>query len=153
MFLISAFHLAFAICGWRWQNDVHEIKYSVCVSEKFSTWVWRLPFAVKVNLNLSNREVKHHVKRQRQICTTWPSFLFTCRLFDYFYTKISSFMPFFIHKNCFELFLSAHFIFWEVLNLSLTFAVYVKRDTQKETASVQNEVLAMQTRHSEVFFH
>ena len=21
--------LAFAICGWRWQNDVHEIKYSV----------------------------------------------------------------------------------------------------------------------------
>ena len=25
--------------------------------------------------------------------------------------------------------------------------------TQKETASVQNEVLAMQTRHSEVFFH
>ena len=25
-------HLAFAICGWRWQNDVHEIKYSVCVA-------------------------------------------------------------------------------------------------------------------------
>ena len=23
--------LAFAICGWRRQNDVHEIKYSVCV--------------------------------------------------------------------------------------------------------------------------
>ena len=23
--------LAFAICGWRWQNDVHEIKYSVCI--------------------------------------------------------------------------------------------------------------------------
>ena len=23
--------LAFAICGWRWQNDVREIKYSVCV--------------------------------------------------------------------------------------------------------------------------
>ena len=22
-------HLAFAICRWRWQNDVHEIKYSV----------------------------------------------------------------------------------------------------------------------------
>ena len=21
--------LAFAICGWRWQNDMHEIKYSV----------------------------------------------------------------------------------------------------------------------------
>ena len=24
-------------------------------SEKFSTWVWRLPFAVNVNLNLSNK--------------------------------------------------------------------------------------------------
>ena len=24
--------LAFAICGRRWQNDVHEIKYSVCVT-------------------------------------------------------------------------------------------------------------------------
>ena len=22
--------LAFAICGWRWQNDGYEIKYSVC---------------------------------------------------------------------------------------------------------------------------
>ena len=21
--------LAFAICGWKWQNDLHEIKYSV----------------------------------------------------------------------------------------------------------------------------
>ena len=25
--------LAFAICGWRWQNDLHEIKYfSIIVS-------------------------------------------------------------------------------------------------------------------------
>ena len=23
--------LAFAICGWRWQNDEHEIKYSVLI--------------------------------------------------------------------------------------------------------------------------
>ena len=26
--------LAFAICGWRWQNDLHEIKYSVCKKKK-----------------------------------------------------------------------------------------------------------------------
>ena len=26
--------LAFAICGWRWQNDVHEIKYSVRLKKK-----------------------------------------------------------------------------------------------------------------------
>ena len=39
----------------------------------------RLPFAVNVTLN---REVKHHVyvKLQTRICTTWPSFPFTCRL-------------------------------------------------------------------------
>ena len=29
--------LAFAICGWRWQNDVYEIKYRVCkgVTKRF----------------------------------------------------------------------------------------------------------------------
>ena len=36
--------LAFAICGWRRQNDVHEIKYSVCVCVLYSfilflTWL------------------------------------------------------------------------------------------------------------------
>ena len=29
--------LAFAICGWRWQNDVHEIKYSMCVCSRAAT--------------------------------------------------------------------------------------------------------------------
>ena len=33
---------------------------------------------------------------------------------------------FLIHKNCFELFLNAHFLFCEIFNLNLTFAVYVK---------------------------
>ena len=41
----------------------------------------------------------------------------------YFYTQISSFKQLFIHKNCFELFLSAHFLFCEILNLNLTFAI------------------------------
>ena len=41
----------------------------------------------------------------------------------YFYTKISSFTHFFIHKNCFEPFLTAHFLFLEIFNLNLTFAV------------------------------
>ena len=35
----------------------------------------------------------------------------------------SSFTQFFIRKNYFELFLSVHFLFWEILNLNLTFAV------------------------------
>ena len=45
-----------------------------------------------------------------------PSLAVLCPLF-------SSFTQFFIRKNCFELFLSIHFLFWEILNLNLTFAV------------------------------
>ena len=63
-----------------------------------------------------NGEVTHHVyvKLQPGICATRQGFLFTCRsgfIVHYFYTLISSFTQFFIHKNCFELFLSAHFLF------------------------------------------
>ena len=36
---------------------------------------------------------------------------------------MSGFTPVFIHKNCSEQFLSAYFLFWEILNLTLTFAV------------------------------
>ena len=75
------------------------------------------------------REVKHHVyvKRQTRICTRWLSFLFTCRLmFIVSSPKVVSFTQFFIHNNCFELFLSALFLFWEILNLNRSFAVYVK---------------------------
>ena len=39
--------LAFVICGWRWQNDEHEIKYSVL---KFSTYFQIEEF---LNLNLT----------------------------------------------------------------------------------------------------
>ena len=46
----------------------------------------------------------------------------------YFNTWISSYTQFFIHKNCFELFLSAHFLFWEILHLKLKFAVCLIRD-------------------------
>ena len=59
------------------------------------------------------KEVNHHfyVQRQTQICTTWPSFPFTCRLLFIFSPQITSFTQFFVHKNCFELFLWAHFLF------------------------------------------
>ena len=30
-FPLRPLRLAFAICGWRLQNNMHEIKYSVCV--------------------------------------------------------------------------------------------------------------------------
>ena len=65
--------------------------------------IWALGFAT--------REVKQHVyvKLQTPICTTWTNFLFICRLL--FTISTSSFTQFFIHKNCFELFLSAVFYF------------------------------------------
>ena len=75
------------------------------------------------------REVKHHVcvKRQTRICTTWPSFSFTCRELFIISTHklVTSSNLFFIVKNCFEPFLSAHFKFWGILNLNLTFSVYI----------------------------
>ena len=75
------------------------------------------------------RKVKHHVcvKRQTQICTTWPSFTVTCCLLFIISTHklVTSSNLFFIVKNCFELSLSAHFKFWEILNLNLTFSVYI----------------------------
>ena len=83
------------------------------------------------HVNKDIREVKYHVyvKWQTRICTGWPSFLFTCcSLFITSTPKLVGFTQFFIHKNCFELFLSAHFQLWEFINLNLTFAfaVYVK---------------------------
>ena len=72
-------------------------------------------------------EENHHVyvKCQTQICTTWPSFLFTFRLPIIIFTpKLVVSCNFLIHKNyCFELFLSTHFLFWGILNLNLTFDI------------------------------
>ena len=74
----------------------------------------------------NTREVNIHinVKWQTRICTTWPSFLITCRLLFIISTpEVVVSCNFFIHKNCFELFLSANFLYWEILNLKLTIAV------------------------------
>ena len=66
------------------------------------------------------------MSRQMQICTTWPSFPFTsCLLFIISSHKLVVSCNFSIHKNniCFELFLSAHSLFWEILNLNLMFDI------------------------------
>ena len=63
-----------------------------------------------------NKEVKDHVYTANpNLChvTKFP-LVFTCRsgfTVHYFYTLISSFKQFFVHKNSFELFLAAHFLF------------------------------------------
>ena len=40
--------LAFAICGRRWQNDVYEIKYSVCDFTTATRILFGLPFIFNV---------------------------------------------------------------------------------------------------------
>ena len=77
------------------------------------------------------REVKHHayVKRRTRICTTWPSFLFTCRLLCIISTpKLAvprNFSPIRIVLSCFYL-LIFYFEKFSTLIWRLPFAVYVK---------------------------
>ena len=40
--------LAFAICGRRWQNDVYEIKYSVCDFTTATRILFHFPFIFNV---------------------------------------------------------------------------------------------------------
>ena len=77
------------------------------------------------------REVKHHVyvKRQTQICTRWPSFLFTCRLLFIISTPklvvLRNFLSLRIVFCCFYvlIFYCEKFLTWI---WRLPFAVYVK---------------------------
>ena len=57
------------------------------------------------HLGWVNREVKHHVyvKRQTRICTTWPSFSFTCRLLFIISTHKLVVSPIRIVLSCFYL--------------------------------------------------
>ena len=73
------------------------------------------------------REVKCHVyvKRQTLMCTTWPTFLFTCRLLVIISTTKLVVSRIFLSRgivlSCFYRFISV--LFWEMLNLNVTFAV------------------------------
>ena len=55
-------------------------------------------------------------------CTTWPTFSFTLH---YFYAEISRFTQFLTTRIVLSSFICL-FLFWEILNVNLTFAVYVK---------------------------
>ena len=75
-----------------------------------------------------NAQIITFTSRQMRICVTWASFHFTCH---YFNTQTGNWQfhtIFFVHKNRFEVVLSAHFLFWEILTWiwRLPFAVYVK---------------------------
>ena len=79
------------------------------------------------------REVKHHVyvKRQTRICTTWPSFPFTCRLLFIISTQKLAvslkFLSIRIVWSCFYL-LVLYFEKFPTWIRRLPFAVYVKHN-------------------------
>ena len=86
---------------------------------------------ISYQINIYNREAKHHVyvKRQTRICTTSPIFLFTCRLLFIIYTpKVvvsRNFLSMRIVLSCFYLliFYFEEFASWIWRS---PFAVYVK---------------------------
>ena len=89
----------------------------------FLIFIYNLTFAVYRKGDF--REVKHlvYVKRQTRIVPRDQVSILLVFILFFLYTWISGFTQFFIHKKCFELFLSAHFLLWAILNLNLTFAV------------------------------
>ena len=86
------------------------------------------------------REIKSHVytKWQTWICTTSPSFPLSCHLlFNYFYSKISSFMPVLsirivLHSFYLLIFYSEKFLTWIwsllfVVNVTLNLSIAAKQ--------------------------
>ena len=108
---------------WRWS--------SIC-GKKPSTWCEQT--IVQRSSNYSQTERLHVSMTFTSNANLYhvTKFPYTCRL------------PFFISTQFliefFELFLSAHFLFWEILNFNLTFAVYVKLKLSNN--SVQAETSA-----------
>ena len=91
-------------------------------SEKFSISIWRLPFAVNVTLIERLRFTfppngKREVVPRDQV---FPLIVVYCFLLLH---RNKWFHASFIHKKCCGQFVSAYFLFWEILNLNLTFAV------------------------------
>ena len=61
--------LAFAICGWRWQNDMHEIKYSVCLDQQNFVLIKKLPFwAVIIALRIAQSWSEIILMIQKTLC-------------------------------------------------------------------------------------
>ena len=94
-----------------WRRFTREFEPNHCPMMQKVHFRWWLPISSRLR-QTANANLYH--------VTKFPLyFSFTVH---YFYTWISSFTQFCIHKNRFEPFLSAHFLFWEILNLNLTFA-------------------------------
>ena len=88
---------------------------------------WRRLSRFPAKMTLAHMRALHiYIKRQTRVCTTWPSFLFTSRLLFIISTPKWEVSRNFLSaiRFCFDLFLSSHFLFWEILNLPSI--VYVK---------------------------
>ena len=82
-----------------------------------------------------------------RLCAVWPSFPFTCCLLFIILTH-----NLVVSRNfsSIRMLLSAHFLFWEILNLNLTFAVYVMLKLSKVFLS--NKVYCLGLHKSRVCF-
>ena len=91
-------------------------------SEKFSISIWRLPFAVNVTLierlrfTFPPNGKREFVPRDQ----VFPLIVVYC--FSLLHRN-KWFHASFIHKKCCGQFVSAYFLFWEILNLNMPFAV------------------------------
>lgn len=121
-------------------------------------------FSSVLSLIIYVNRFKSHVcyKRKTWVCTMWPKFPFACRLLIITSTKkiVSSrlFLSFRI-VLCW-LFLSAYLLFWEILNLNLTFAYrgfqglffsYLELDSSRQSRDSEAQSGAFSNREHGLF--
>ena len=99
-----------------WESFIVEsVSSRICCSYKFflSQVIFIFPL-FQLHYTIPKNKRKTEITWDKKLTTTYKS------------NGKREFLPrLFIQENCFELFLSGHFLSWEILNLSLTFADYV----------------------------
>ena len=110
----------------RQKSPVKFVTYNRLPSSSFCrslpSWCVRLFESLSIKFTLDGKKKNANLYHMTKFS------LYLSFTFHYFYTQISSFMQFFIHKNCFEFFCLLIFYFEKFLAWiwSLPFTVYVK---------------------------
>ena len=90
----------------------------------FGNWQGKVKVSLRAAITLTIKDIFNHVSGRRQMnlyhVTTFSLYL---PLTVLWLPKTFSVSHYFIYNNCFRLFLSAYFLFLEILNLNLPFAV------------------------------
>ena len=98
------------------------IKLYPCDWSPCGELLWRFgkPLLERLSFTFTSNGKREFVPRDQVSPLILVLFCSLLPRINFFYTQ------FLILRNCFEPCLSAHFLFWKILNLNLTFAVYVK---------------------------